>query len=395
MGELRSAIDDFVGTDLDELDDAALGEYLREASVQRDRLDAACHRAIRAQDQRAAWKADGAHSQKHWLAENCRLTLGQAARQAETAKRLAALPQTAQAVADGTIGMGQAQVAAQAVRDLPGDAAEGLDQLVVESPEVDPARLRTAVDEYAHRVRPASLAAREERAWRSRRLTVSRTGDGAVAIDGRLDPVSGEAVLTALAPLAAPADAGDTRTPEQRRADALVTLCRRALDGGGLPEVGGVRPHVTVVVPLETLQGKPDAPPAMLDRYGAISGEAARMLACDSGVTRVITVGTSQPIDVGRETRVVTVAQRRGLAVRDGGCIGCRAPVAWCQAHHVRFWTEHQGPTDLENLVLVCWRCHRNIHHQGWQPKRGPDGRWRLGRARLVTPAPQRPAATN
>ncbi len=138
MGELRSAVDGFLATDLDELDDAALGEYLREASVQRDRLDAACHRAIRAQDRRAAWKTDGACSQKQWLAENCRLTLGQAARQAETAKRLAALPQTAQAVADGTIGMGQAQVAAAAVRDLPGEAAEGLDRLVVESgPEVD------------------------------------------------------------------------------------------------------------------------------------------------------------------------------------------------------------------------------------------------------------------
>ncbi len=154
-----------------------------------------------------------------------------------------------------------------------------------------------------------------------------------MAIDGRLDPVGGEAVLTALAPLAAPADAGDTRTPEQRRADALVTLCKRALDAGDLPEVGGVRPHVTVVVSLETLQGHQGGPPAVLDRCGAISGEAARMLACDSGITRVITMGASQPIDVGRETRVVTVAQRRGLAVRDGGCIGCRAPVAWCQAH--------------------------------------------------------------
>ncbi len=381
MGELRSAVEELVAVDPDELDDVALSALLVEVSRQRDRLDGVCHRLIAAQDRRTAWKADGAHSQKQWLAENCRLSLGQASRQAETARRLAALPQTAQAVADGTIGMGQAQVAAAAVRDLPGEAAEGLDQLVVESPEVDAGQLRSAVDEYAHRVRPASLAAREARAWRARRLTVSRTGDGAVAIDGRLDPVSGEAVLTALAPLAAPADAGDTRTPEQRRADALVSLCKRALDGGGLPEVGGVRPHVTVVVPLETLQGKPGAPPAVLDRYGAISGEAARLLACDSGVTRVITMGPSQPIDVGRETRVVTVAQRRGLAVRDGGCIGCRAPVAWCQAHHVVFWVD-LGPTDLDNLVLVCWRCHRNIHHQGWQPIRGPNGRWRLERPR-------------
>ncbi len=379
MGELRSAVEALAAVDLEDLDDSALGEFVVELSRQRDRLDAITSRAIREHDRRQAWKAAGACSEKLWLAEQLRISPGQAGARADTARRLGALPETEAGAVDGTIGAGQAQVAAQAVRDLGPEAAAGLDQLVVESgPEVDPARLRTAVDEYAHRVRPGSLAAREERAWRARRLTVCRTGDGAVAIDGRLDPVSGEAVLTALAPLAAPAGAGDTRTPEQRRADALVILCRRALDGGGLPEVGGVRPHVTVVVPLETLQGREGAPPAQLDRYGAISGDAARMLACDSGISRVITVGPSQPIDIGRETRVVTPGQRRGLAVRDGGCVGCRAPVAWCEAHHVRFWTAHQGPTDLDNLVLVCWRCHRNIHHQGWQPIRGPDRRWTL-----------------
>ncbi len=333
MGELRSAVEMLAAVDLEQLDDAALGEFVVELSRQRDRLDAIAHRAIREHDRRQAWKAAGACSEKLWLADQLRISPGQAGARADTARRLGALPETETAAVDGAISAGQAQVAAKAVRDLGAEAAAGLDRLVAESPDVDPARLRTAVDDYAHRVRPGSLAAREERAWRARRLTVSRTGDGAVAIEGRLDPVGGEAVLTALAPLAAPADAGDTRTPEQRRADALVTLCRRALDGGGLPEVGGVRPHVTVVVPLETLQGREGASPAVLDRCGAISGDAARMLACDSGITRVITKGASQPIDIGRETRVVTPGQRRGLAVRDGGCIGCRAPVAWCQAH--------------------------------------------------------------
>jgi hypothetical protein len=49
----------------------------------------------------------------------------------------------------------------------------------------------------------------------------------------------------------------------------------------------------------------------------------------------------------------------------------------WCEAHHVVHWIDH-GPTDLDNLVLVCWRCHRNIHDHHWQPIRAPDGRWTL-----------------
>ncbi|OZF55493.1 HNH endonuclease signature motif containing protein [Rhodococcus sp. 14-2470-1a] len=41
--------------------------------------------------------------------------------------------------------------------------------------------------------------------------------------------------------------------------------------------------------------------------------------------------------------------------------------------HHVVFW-EDGGATDLNNLALVCRRCHRMIHHEGWQVVIGKDG---------------------
>lgn len=88
------------------------------------------HRLVREQDRRLAWKSGGACSQKQWLAEHCRMTLGQAGSQTTTARRLEALPQTAAALADGTIGAEHARVAAEAVRDLSGEAAAGLDRLV-------------------------------------------------------------------------------------------------------------------------------------------------------------------------------------------------------------------------------------------------------------------------
>jgi hypothetical protein len=85
----------------------------------------------------------------------------------------------------------------------------------------------------------------------------------------------------------------------------------------------------------------------------------------------------SRPLDVGRSTRVVTAAQRQALAVRDGGCVfpGCSRPLAWCEAHHVRHWLDG-GPTDLDNLALVCRAHHRAIHEGGWRLARGPDGRF-------------------
>ncbi|HWB72464.1 MAG TPA: DUF222 domain-containing protein, partial [Egibacteraceae bacterium] len=312
------------------------------------------------------------------LAARCRMTPGQAASAAQSARRLAALPRTPAGVVAGTVGAAQARVAAAALRDLPADAAAGLDDLVANSAAgTDPVGLRRALDDYAHRVCADSLAERERRAREHRRLSLSRTADGAVTIDGRLDPVGGETVLSALAALAAPAGGADRRLPEQRNADALVALAGRALDSGDLPEVGGQRPHVTVVVGLENLKRADGAPPAALDRFGAVSGEAARRLACDAAVTRVVTAGASQVLDAGRATRVVSVAQRRALAVRDGGCVGCRAPVAWCDAHHVVHWADG-GATDVENLVLLCSGCHGAVHERGRRVSRGPDGRWAL-----------------
>ncbi|MPZ29371.1 MAG: DUF222 domain-containing protein, partial [Micromonosporaceae bacterium] len=249
-----AGVDALAAVEVAELDAAGLGAFIVGLHRLADRLSGITHRAVGVQGRTAAWRGQGARSHKQWLAQRCRLSPGEAAGRARTAQRLEMLPETAEALADGRIGGGHAGVAAQAVADLPPKAASGLDQLVVEEgARVDAGRLQTAVDDYAHRAAPESLAERERRAWDHRRLRVSRTAEGAVALDGRLDVLGGETVLTALAALSAPGGTEDDRLPEQRRADALVTLARQALDGGGLPTVGGVRPHLTVVVPLETL----------------------------------------------------------------------------------------------------------------------------------------------
>jgi hypothetical protein len=116
------------------------------------------------------------------------------------------------------ISAGQARVAAQAVRDLPREAFAGLDTLVTQTgPGVDAGQLRAAVDTYVHEVAPENLAERERRAFQRRRLNITKTGDGAVAGEFRLDPLGAETVMTAIAARSAPAGADDDRTPEQRR----------------------------------------------------------------------------------------------------------------------------------------------------------------------------------
>jgi hypothetical protein len=148
---------------------------------------------------------------------------------------------------------------------------------------------------------------------------------------------------------------------------------------------------------------------------GPLAPEACRRLACDGALTRVLVSrqltqdhgyhpepdphgqgrltarlrtamavlppvlggAASQPLDVGRASRVVTPAQRAALAVRDGGCVlpDCDRPLAWCEGHHLLHWLDG-GPTDLANLALVCRAHHRALHEGGWRLTRGPDGRF-------------------
>ena len=158
-------------------------------------------------------------------------------------------------------------------------------------------------------------------------------------------------------------DGADMRTSAQRRADALGEICRQWLDGADRPEVAGERPHVTVTVDLEALEGRSGAP-CEFDDVGPISPETARRWACDASVSRVITRGRSEPLEVGRRTPVVPAALRRAVAIRDGHCRfpRCGRPHGWCDAHHVRHWADG-GETAFPNLILLCRPHHRLVHH--------------------------------
>ena len=189
-----------------------------------------------------------------------------------------------------------------------------------------------------------TLDEREQRAYDRRELHLSDLGDGSTRIRGQLDTESAAIIRAALDPLAAPmpeTEDGekDRRSAGRRRCDALVELCRSALDSGDLPAGHEVRPHLSVIVGLDTLLARAaqrGLHPAVLTFGGPMSAGTARRLGCDADIARVITDPDGMPLDVGRAKRTVTPAQWAALAVRDGGCAfpGCPRPAAWCIAHH-------------------------------------------------------------
>ncbi|MBW3577662.1 MAG: HNH endonuclease, partial [Actinobacteria bacterium] len=148
---------------------------------------------------------------------------------------------------------------------------------------------------------------------------------------------------------------------------------RRAITTDVVPDTAGRPARVIVTTDVATLHKAVDADAsARLGHTGPICAETARRLACHANIVPVVVNGASVPIDVGRTTRAPSVGQRDCLLVRDKACRGCGAPAHICVPHHCVHWTD-LGPTDLNNLVLLCDHCHQLVHEGGWNVRWNPD----------------------
>ena len=149
----------------------------------------------------------------------------------------------------------------------------------------------------------------------------------------------------------------------QKRAVALVSIGRYFLEHVDDPAMTrGGRPHVIVVADVETLAGS-ELGTARFASGTPISAHAARRIACDAGVSRVIMRGKSEVIDVGRATREPTVAMAKAVIARDQHCTepDCHAPPWACEIHHDEHWGRG-GHTNGSNLRLICWYHHKREH---------------------------------
>ena len=112
---------------------------------------------------------------------------------------------------------------------------------------------------------------------------------------------------------------------------------------------------------------------------GPIPASAFDRICCNADVSVVLFGKQLTPLYEATAARAPTAAQRRALIARDGACIGCGAAPDECEAHHILPW-RRGGPTQIDNLVLVCWHCHDRIHDHNWQVV------VRNGRYQLVPP---------
>src|SRR3989442_11309262 len=254
LTRIKQGLDDLPGW-LATLDDAELGEALIETREVIDRGEAVFASGVRRFETSGQYRADGALSVTAWLRSNCKLSGGAAAERVEVARALDQLPKTEEAFARGDVGYQHVAVMARAAEHVGVAAVQKAEaSLLKAAGTMDPGLFTGVAKNFEHRVDSAAALAEANRAHERRYLRIGEPSDGLVRLDGLLDAEGGAILRTALNAGMLPGK-DDDRTPGQRRADALVDLCRRKT--GGAAHRAGPRAHLALAAPLRTAHGVP------------------------------------------------------------------------------------------------------------------------------------------
>ena len=322
-----------------------------------------------------------------------RQSRGSAKRDVKLAGRLADLPGTAGALADGSITPQHARMIAEAAEEATVDEPELLAAAEREPTDVFSRTVRNHVNE---RTADEGLEKRRRRQRARREVSIAKQPDGMYKLFGLFDPVAGARVETALAAAARKlrraADPNNRATVPQRFADALEMLVTR--DGSAKNPNKTLSTTLLVVADYDILAGQL-AGARLADGTPLAADELVR-LALEARILPALFDTVGQPLWLGRDYRDASEAQRIALAARDRGCIGCGASNSFCQPHHIVNW-EHGGLTDLDNLCLLCSHCHHTqVHEHGALVVRGHNGRLALRAAATDRgPAPRHRSRIN
>jgi len=348
-----------------------------------DRTEAVTAEATRRFEKAGGYKADGFLGMVPWLRVNGKLSGGAAAERVDTARQLKGLPRTEEALARGEIGYQHAVAMARTAEHVGATEVRKAEATLLKAAEtMDPGQFVAVTKHFEHQVDAAAVLADANRAHERRYLQLGEVSNGLVRLEGQLLPEAAAMLRTRMEPFMKPAK-GDERTAGQRAHDALAEILRRGANAGDGKSSGAPRPSLIIKVELDTLAGIDGAPAGELEWGGTIPMETVRRMACDSAITRITGLGELEQ-ELTHAARTIPPSTRRALVARDGHCVfpGCDRPSPWCDGHHLIFWGDG-GPTQLENLGLVCGAHHRKVHEEGWTLAR-KDGRW------VATPPPFR-----
>ena len=337
-----------------------------------------------AQRESGTWKGSGDPSFEAWRSRTSRSGMRAATTEVRRAEALVAMPGMREAATAGQVSVEHVDVVAKVaagasapVRDALA-SPEGQAELLGLARRMDAGTFARSATRWAA-ARDAAAQERGHQAQRAARFLHLADTDNGTRITGLLDRMAGHRLRLALEAASPRPAIDDTRTSEQRQADALDTIAERILALPDTTSGAAVRPHVSFVMDAETwmqlrrtlapgesgLPGVPQVvePVTLEDGTPVPPSEVARAL-CDCELTRVVLGADSAPLDLGRTQRTYTGVQRRAVIVRDRGCAWptCAAQARWCEVHHIRWWDRDGGETSVDGGVLLCSFHHHEVH---------------------------------
>ncbi len=382
-GEAPPDRDDTAAPALGKVPDGELKEQIRSLAARLAAATYAWLAMIAEFDRRSAWSGTGITSCAHWLAWSCSMSPATAREHVRVARALTALPLVSDMFAAGALSYSK-------VRALTRIAAETDEPTLVRLALAESASQLERTVRGHRRATGAGLAQQ-----RRRRARMYWDEHGMLVVSARLTAEEGAVLMAAVDTARAAADAPtspDDRLREDREADrldidyralstadALVVVARTALDATPGDDSGADRHLVVLHVDADRLppptgtdggDGARPEPASVVRRIEngpGVDRPTSERIGCDAMVAAVVQDTVTGSLSAGRRTRRIGAALRRALLVRDGGCRfpGCHRRTH-LEAHHIVHWY-HGGPTDPDNLVLLCRFHHMALHEAGFR----------------------------
>jgi Domain of unknown function (DUF222)/HNH endonuclease len=315
-------------------------------------------REIATLDETKEWEIDGCHSMGHWLARRYGHSAHNANLLVKAAHSLKTLPLLAKALENGELGVDKVvQIARFAKPDTEAELIEWGKRVTV-------ATIREKAD-LARKIEIEKVRSAEDRlhlAWQLSEDHLSLSfwgelpaGDGVTfikAINRQVDQMTESMVLD------------DSLTPQERHqrkcGAALVELAMNSV----ATDADTDRATVVIHSDMKNLDHNSQTYAGMI-----LHPTTAARLRCDGRIEYVFSSANGEKtIGIGRASREIPAWLWRQLSHRDNH--RCQFPgcdrKAFLQGHHIWPW-ELGGPTDLDNLVLVCHHHHKLVHEGGWR----------------------------
>lgn len=340
----------------------------------RNKLDAVLLAHVAEFAKSGAWQDDAASSAINWFQGQIGGARDVMASRVKLAKHLLLMPGTYEMLLEGAITESHAKVLSRCVANprVRDRFAEDEAMLVTTATKVNADQLVGVVEQW---IRVHDQEGAQPHDPEHDTVNANQVGDR-VKINADLGLENGIPLLAALNERndqlwrrdravvdVNPDDELATRTPGNRRAEALVGL---VLDGAGAESNPRRREALfTVLVDHETFLSGTLHPGSVLETVdgSVIPIDIAERWLCDSRWQLLVQDAAGEVLMLGREERYANRAIRRALAARDRGCAapGCSAPVSQCDAHHVTWW-EHEGLSNVDDMALLCRHHHRMVH---------------------------------